>query len=513
MSFYVRAVVVFAILAALAVLAWQLAETPGEVALVWHGWRIDTSASLLAVAVAAMLGIGAALYAILHGIRILPRRLAQARERRRKEAGYHALTKGMVAIAAGDAAEARRFAKRASELLGRPPGALLIGAQAAQLEGRPDQARLFYTAMLEAKETELLGLRGLLTLAEQDGDRAQAIELAERARLLAPKAQWVLTRLFHLQIASRRWEEAEKTLRQAIAVRAVNEGAGRRSDAVLLVQLSLMADRNGDRTLAVERAKKALALDESLLPASLQLAALYLAGNEPRRARKAIEAAWRRQPHPDLARLYALALAEPDSVKRYRAMAALEDAAPQHVETHRALARAALDAKLWGEARRHIKAAGEGPDAGFCRLMAELEQNESGNTVAARDWLARVSEADPEPAWLCRTCAATAREWSALCGHCGDFDSLAWGQAPRVAQLGAAPAGTVLANETARPDGAGAPASGKAASAAPGDGAAKASALNGKPGGAGAERPALAQLTGPGAPARSPAGPRAAPPS
>ena len=83
MKFYIRALIVLAILAALAVVAWQLAETPGEVALVWHGWRIDTSASFVAAALAICLGLGALLYAILHGIRILPRRLAQARERRR----------------------------------------------------------------------------------------------------------------------------------------------------------------------------------------------------------------------------------------------------------------------------------------------------------------------------------------------------------------------------------------------------------------------------------------------
>ena len=494
MNFFLRAIAVFVVLAIFAVVAWQLAETPGEVSLAWHGWRVDTSASVLAAALLAVLALGAFLYAVLHGIRILPRRLAQARERRRKEAGYHALTKGMVAIAAGDAAEARRFAKRASELLGRPPGALLIGAQAAQLEGRPDQAKAFYAAMLQAKETELLGLRGLLALAEQQGDRAQAIELAEKARALSPKAPWVLTRLFHLQIAARRWEAAETTLRQAIAAKAVAEGTGKHSDAVLLVQLSLMAERNGDRTLALERARRALSLDEALLPASLQLAALHLAGNEPRRARKVIEAAWRRQPHPDLARLYALALAEPDAVKRYRALAPLEELAPEHVEARRALARAALEAKLWGEARRHIKTAGETRDAGFCRLMAELEQSEGANTVAARDWLAKASETEPEPAWLCRACGASAREWSALCGHCGDFDSLVWGQAPRVAALAEAPSGTVMAAEVAVAE--------------------AAAAENGAPPPAGAMPPAppaataapmpLAQLTGPGTAARSP---------
>jgi HemY protein len=118
--------------------------------------------------------------------------------------------------------------------------------------------------------------------------------------------------------------------------------------------------------------------------------------------------------------------------------------------------------------------------------MAELEQNEGANTAAARDWLAKASEADPEPAWLCRACGATAREWSALCGHCGDFDSLAWGQAPRVAALAQAPSGTVLAAEKVAAENGATPSAAPGASRAP------------------PAKPApLAQLTGPDAAGRS----------
>jgi HemY protein len=460
MRVFARAILVFLGLAALSVVAWQIAIAPGEVALEWHGWRVDTSAGVLFVATIAVFVAGAALYRLWRGIGGLPRRVRTMRELGRREAGFHALTQGMVAIAAGDAAEARRHAKRASELLGRPPGALLIGAQAAQLEGRADLARKFYDAMLEAEETELLGLRGLLALAEQEGEREKALELAERARKLAPRTPWVLTRLFHLEIAARRWEAAEQTLRQAIAVKAVTEGSGRRSDAVLLVQLSLMAERNGDRPLALERARRALELDEALLPASLQLAALHYVENEPRRARRAIEAAWQRAPHPDLARLYALVGGEVEPVKRYRALARLEELQPAHAETHRALARAALDAKLWGEARRHLAAGrAAAADAGFHRLEAELAESEHGDAAAARDWLAKAATAEPETAWLCRGCGAQAGEWSALCGHCGDFDTLSWGRPPRVRALKAAPAsagGAVVAADSARVSGNGA---------------------------------------------------------
>ncbi len=449
MRVYLRALFVFLMLAALSVVAWLLAAAPGLVTLEWQGWRIDTSASVLLLASILTFVLGAVLYRIWRGLGAVPRRFRESRALARREAGYHALTQGMVAIAAGDAAEARRHAQRASELLGRPPGALLIGAQAAQLDGRGDVAVKFYDAMIENRQTELLGLRGLINVAEQNGERTRALELAERARALAPTTPWVLTRLFHLQIGARRWEDAEKTLRQAIAARAVGADSGKHSDAVLLIQLSLMAERNGDRRVAIERARRALGLDPALLPASLQLAALYYAQNENRRARKVIASAWRERPHPDLARLYALASGEAELVKRMKALEPLGALKPDDPETHRALARAALDAKLWGEARRRLRSGGgDAPDAGFCRLYAELEQNEHGNAAAARDWLATAASAEPEPAWLCRVCGAQAREWSALCSHCGGFDTLGWGRAPRVAALQAAPSGTVLAGET-----------------------------------------------------------------
>jgi len=246
---------------------------------------------------------------------------------------------------------------------------------------------------------------------------------------LAPRTPWVLTRLFALQIAARRWEAAERTLRAAMDAKAVEAESGRREEAVLLIQLSLMAEKSGDRKLALERARKAHEFAPSLLPATLQLVALLHADEQPRRARRRIEEAWAETPHPDLARLYA------------RIVGGTEPA-PGHVESERALARAALDAKLYGQARRHLKmgsAEGTAADAGFCRMYAELEEVEKGDAAAARAWLSRASEAKPEPAWICAACGGVSRDWSALCPSCGAFDSLKWGTPPRVAPLAEMP--------------------------------------------------------------------------
>jgi HemY protein len=105
------------------------------------------------------------------------------------------------------------------------------------------------------------------------------------------------------------------------------------------------------------------------------------------------------------------------------------------------LAAAALAAQLWGEARRHLERAGahDRPSARVCRLMAELEEAEHGDGAAARAWLARAADAAPDPAYVCRACNTQARDWTALCPNCSDFDTLRWSTPSVVAPPAAAP--------------------------------------------------------------------------
>jgi len=433
MSLFLKVLIFLLGAAAVAAVSAWLVETPGNITLAWRDWRIDTSVAVLVLLVVVLIAVSAALYQIWRLFRRAPKVMLDNRAARRREEGYLALTRGMVAVAAGDASEARRQAKKASEVLGRPPGALLIGAQAAQMEGKPGVARKFYEAMLDTRETEVLGVRGLLTLAEQSGDDEAALALAEKARELNPQAPWALTRLFQLQIKDRRWEDAEATLRDAMAADAVAQEEGLRRDAALLVQLSLMAERAGNRRLALERARKAQKTAPAFLPGTLQLVALLHADGKDRAARKAAEDAWQAQPHPDLARLYLQVEGGDDPMPRLKAAEALAALAPDDRETHLMMARALLDAKLWGQARKYLEiGGGDAPDAAFCRLFAELEQAEHGDAAKARDWLSRASEAPREPSWLCSNCGATAQEWSALCGHCGAFETLRWTTPPRV---------------------------------------------------------------------------------
>ncbi len=210
-----RAIFALIIIAALAASAVFFADNPGRVDIVWRGWQIDTSVGVL-IAVAALAALAVAL--VLRLISLIlnsPGAFMRRRREQRRSAGYQALTRGMVAVAAGDPQEARRYARRAEALLAEPPLTLLLSAQAAQIGGDELAAKKFFTAMLDRPETEFLGLRGLLNQAMRDGDRGTARRLAERAVELRPNTAWALSSLFDLEVRDQRWEFARNVLERA----------------------------------------------------------------------------------------------------------------------------------------------------------------------------------------------------------------------------------------------------------------------------------------------------------
>ncbi len=246
-----------------AVLAVWVAQHPGHVSFVWLGYRVDTRIGvLLAILLLLLL-----LFMLLHGLWRLvwrgPRDLGRLRAERKRRQGYRALSQGMAAVAAGDAAEARRQARLANKLLHDPPLILLLAAQTAQLGGDETAARRYFTAMLERPETAFLGLRGLLMQALKAGDRREALELARRAYEERPKTGWAITTLLDLHLEGGDWAQAMPLLLQAGKLKAIPEAEARRKRAVLLAEKA----RVETPATALPAAREAVKLAPDLVPA------------------------------------------------------------------------------------------------------------------------------------------------------------------------------------------------------------------------------------------------------
>ena len=412
----------------------------GFMVLEWPDLYLDSSVGILVLALVVFAVLVALSYRFWRFLRRAPRDLNDSVKAGRRQRGYRALTQGMVAVAAGEREEAARWAHKAGALLDEPPLTMLLSAQAAQLSGDEAAARRYFTAMLDNQETRFLGLRGLLTQALREGDRGRALELVREAHGMRPRTPWVLQSLFDLTERGGDLEAAESALRESLRAKVLPKAEATRKRAVVLLERAQAARRAGAASAAVGPAREAHKLAPGLIPASVLLAELLLDSGEARKAAKTIEEAWSRAPHPDLAALYFKARPSDDSLERLKTLGKLVARNPEHGESHLARGRAALEARLWGEARRHLEAAagpgglnGGQPREAVCRLMAELEEVERADIEASRAWLARAATAAPDPAWVCGTCGARAANWRPRCGNCESFDTLAWTLPPHIA--------------------------------------------------------------------------------
>ena len=437
----VRAVWFLILLALISLGAALVADHPGAVSLEWLGYKVDTSIGVLLAAVLLLSVCLSVVFRIWFFIRNAPKRVGKARRDWRRNRGYKALTQGMVAVAAGDAQEARRQANKAENLLAEPPLTMLLSAQAAQLSGDEKAASKFFEKMSERKDTKYLGIHGMLNQAIQEGDKVVALDLAEKANDLNPKTDNVSKALFELQVQSGNWEEAEDTIRKAVKDKHLDTDIGRRRRAVILYQRSVEAESNGQLNDALSFAKKANNLVPGFVPAAERTSRLLQGAGKRRKAASVIEEIWVTNPHPQLADVMEELSSGVGAQEKMRSVEKLANYNKDHAESHLAIAKAALVAEMWQEAREHLEAVAEAanpgdvPSARVCRYMAELEEGENHDIEASREWLKKAAIAEPDSAWNCNQCGQVMADWDPVCNHCESFDSLEWRTPPRVTRL------------------------------------------------------------------------------
>jgi HemY protein len=419
-------------------LVW-LTDNPGQVALDWRGYRVESSFAVLLGLVIVLAVLAALAYRLWLFLRRAPKQVTGAWRNRRRAQGYQALTQGMVAVAAGDPDEARRQTKRAEVLLNEPPLTMLLSAQTAQLNGDEKAAEEFFKAMTNNPETEFLGLRGLIGQAKKRGESEQALKLTRRAYGLKPKSKWVAQNLFDLQIEEGQWLDAGVTCDDLVRIGSSAKKNTQHSKAVLACQLGFEARAKGDGAVAEVQFKRAVDLDNKFTPAVSAFADALIKQGRHRKAVQLIEKTWASAPHPDLVDPYWRAAEAYDAMARMKASQRLAKSNAGHQESHVAVIIAALEARLWGESRNHLEQiTGDAPetlDARICRLWADLEEAEHGNMDKAHEWLTRASLAEMPETWTCSSCGNTASAWSALCGNCQGFDTFAWRRPPHVNRL------------------------------------------------------------------------------
>jgi HemY protein len=405
--------------------AW-LADRPGDLVVTFGGYRYEVSLMIAALAITAVVAAIMITWWLLKAIWNSPYLITRYFRVRRRDRGYQALSTGLIAAGAGDAAAARRHNKQAAKLISsdQEPLIHLLDAQTMLLEGDHDGARKKFEAMVEDPETRLLGLRGLYLEAARLGDPRVARHYAGRAAEIAPQLGWAADATIEERSGRGDWDGAIALVEAQRASGHMEKATANRRKAVLLTAKARdLLDR--DSLAAKNAAVEANRLAPELVPAAAVAARALFRQNDVRKGSKILEAAWKGSPHPEIAEAYVHARPGDATLDRLSRAKRLESLRANHPESSLAVARAALDAGEFRVAREAAEAAlrMEPREAGYL-LLADLEEAETGDQGKVRQWLGRAVRAPRDPAWVAD--GHVSERWEPISPVTGRLDAFEW---------------------------------------------------------------------------------------
>jgi HemY protein len=402
--------------------AW-IADQNGDVTLVWSGWRVSTTFPVAVLGFGLAVAAGLLLWSIATGLLRLPWRMRMAARARSEARGRDAIAKGLIAIGAGDQEAARRHAGVAARHAQHDPLTLMLAAQSAQLAGDRDGAHRAFYAMAEREDTRLLGLRGLFIEAQRNDDPLQAVAAAEEALKVTPQATWASHAVLGFRCAQGDWSGALAIVERNYSSGAIDKAEYRRQRAVLLTARAIELETK-DRDASREAVMEAVKLAPTLIPAATLAAKFLSEGQQTRKAMQIIEAAWKAQPHPDLADGYAHVRLGDSALERLRRIERLADMTPGHVEGALGIARVAADAREYARARAALTPLIDAPTQRVALLMAEIERGEHDDEGAARAWTLRAVHAPFDPEWTAD--GYVSDRWRPVSPVTGRLDAFQW---------------------------------------------------------------------------------------
>ncbi|KXO79137.1 heme biosynthesis protein HemY [Brucella anthropi] len=405
--------------------AW-LADRPGELDVTFAGNHYNVP---LITAVAGVVAIVAAiliLWWLIKSIIQSPYTLRRHFRARKRDRGYQSLSTGLIAAGAGDAEAARRMTKQAGKLLSsdQEPLIKLLEAQTAMLEGRTEDARKGFEAMVEDPETRLLGLRGLYIEAQRVGARDAARHYAAEAAQQAPQLEWASSAMMGQLCAEGDWDGALKLVDARKQALAHSKDVVKKERAVLLTAKA-MAVVDVDHAQAKALALEANKLAPDLVPAAVVAARALFADGDVRKGSKILEAAWKRFPHPDIASTYVYARSGDTAQDRLKRAKHLVSLRSNNAEGSLALARAAYETGDYRLARDNAEQVlRASPRESAYLLLADIEEAETGDQGKVREWLARAVKAPRDPAWTAD--GYVSEQWSPVSPVTGRLNSFEW---------------------------------------------------------------------------------------
>ncbi len=390
-----RTLVFFAALLAVGVGVDYLAQTPGELTMVWFGWEITTTASFAMVMLGILMVLIVILTRVYSWLDDVPRRLRQSYKAKNQQQGFEAFASTMQSLAIGDQKQALKYAKRAQKLLPQLPLAEALLAETMAQEPDSKLAIPHYARLLDSPQTSSIGLRGLLTFALSDGDSERALTYAEEFYQKNPSSVWILEVLTNIYSRQHQFDKALGYVEKWHKITTRKGTAEQKKQTEFM--LACIRWQYAQELVTTEQRDKAIPLlvkwvkeQPQYIILSLLLVNAYIQDDKQDKALKTLVKTYKVTPNRDIAIMWLDLMGnarEDILLKKADAMLApWQDTMPSLIFK----AKVAIKARAWVEARKNLeKALLIGEDRTLFQTFAELENTQQHNSPNAARWLRR----------------------------------------------------------------------------------------------------------------------------
>lgn len=381
----------------LGLLALWLTDHPGTVVISWLDYEMTTSVTAIIAFVVLIFLIVYILRLPVLFIRWVHRSLVRKKQKSREMIMHQVLN----AIATQNKQDGKRLTDCIDKAFaGNTSLNLLLKAL---LNPTPE----IYQKLSENPETELAGWKGLIAIEQRNGNLDAALTLCEKAMAKYKNIPWLIQETLQLQVLNEKWENALTTIDLLKKLKLEPDDRYKTQKATLLLKLN--KPLNAFKTAPW-----------------LPQAALEAAKAHPRRAQSILTTAWKKTPAWELYKAYADLFQKEAPLIRYKKIEKFIAKHPGSKVGHIALADSALQAKLWGQAKKELDdyLAAYTLTVPVATMMALYEQEARHDIKEAQKWVEKMKTAEPLYAFTCSKCGHVADVWMPTCLKCNGFATM-----------------------------------------------------------------------------------------
>lgn len=390
----IRTFLFFIVVLALGLGVDALSQNPGVLELQWYGWKVQTTAAFAVVAMAIVGLLVVMLTSIYIWLIQAPKRLHKHLGLKRQEKGLLAFNDALQALAIGDDAAALKAAKEAHKLLPKLPLADTLMAEVTARQhtnAKPIEVRKQYQKLLAKPHTKVIGLRGLLNQALENGESKQALTYALDFYREKPKNPYVLNILTHLYARQQQVAEAIFYAEKLVGMTPKNSKEQDQAQFVLAclqrlhVQQLALTSQTEEALKTAERATKN---HPTFMPLVLQLAHLYDQQGHQTKAIKLLAKAYKHVPSLRVGRTWLGLHKNTKDTVLLKKLEKFTAPWPEVLTSDLLKAEVLIKTRNYTEARSLLESLIlKGDDKTLFQTLAELELAQQPNSPQAAKWL------------------------------------------------------------------------------------------------------------------------------